>query len=250
MDWTLAVLAAASSHRAGRLRPRVPHLPMWPASRLPHPPGTINVDPSASAQAGKTGTGSTSSAAKGDPTRSLDEWASCMRSHGDPTQADPTVDSYGVVYVTIPPGAAPALSGEVHAGADPCNQYMAAAQAALRAANPAAPPPDQSALIKYVACMRANGVPNYPYPQGNQTDFNGTGVDPNSPQVENVSKLCGQKLKLPGWWISGNGQPGDVVVGGGPHGPNGGGQPPPCFFTKAGCPNSGSGGVSGSGRNG
>ena len=85
------------------------------------------------------------------------------------------------------------LSGEVHSGADPCNQYIAAAQAALRAANPVPPPPDQAELIKYTDCMRANGFPNYPYPTANMT-FQGTGVDPYSPQVENVSKRCGTEL--------------------------------------------------------
>jgi hypothetical protein len=140
-----------------------------------------------------------------------------MHSHGDPNQADPTIDAYGVINVTIPGDGQTAwkLSNEVHAGADPCEQYMAAAEAALRAAYPVAPPPDQSELIKYVECMRANGVPNYPYPSGDETNFNGTGVDPNSPQVQNVTKLCGQKLHLPGWWVAGTGPPGDVVVSSG-----------------------------------
>jgi hypothetical protein len=29
--------------------------------------------------------------AKGNPTRLVDEWATCMRSHGDPNQVDPTI---------------------------------------------------------------------------------------------------------------------------------------------------------------
>jgi hypothetical protein len=198
-----------------------------------------------------TTSGSGSSAttvAKGDPTRLLDEWATCMHSHGDPNQADPTVDAYGVINVTIPADAQ-SLSHEVHAGADPCDSYLAAAQAALRAANPVAPPPDQAALIKYVECMRANGVPNYPYPNGNSTNFNGTGVDPNSPQVQNVNKVCGQKLHLPGWWVAGTGPPGDVVVSSGWNGgpPSGGGgtnRPRPVQG------NDGAGSTSGSGTGG
>jgi hypothetical protein len=172
--------------------------------------------------AGNASGGSSTTPLKGNPTALLDAWASCMHSHGDPNQADPTVDAYGVINVTIPSDAQ-ALSGEVHAGVDPCNRYMAAAQTALRAANPVAPPPDQTELVKYVECMRANGVPNYPYPTGNETNFNGTGVDPTSPFVMNVNNICGKKLDLPGWWVSGNGPPGDVVVTSG--GPNGG--PPP-----------------------
>lgn len=155
---------------------------------------------------------STTALGKRNPTRLVDEWATCMHSHGDPNQADPTIDAYGVINVTIPSSAAPSLSAEVHAGADPCDRYMAAAQSALRAANPVAPPPDQAEQLKYVNCMRANGVPQYPYPQGNRTDFNGTGVDPNSPAVMKVNELCGRKLNLPAWWISGNGRPGEVSV--------------------------------------
>ncbi len=63
--------------------------------------------------------------------------------------------------------------------------------------------------------MRANGVPNFPFPYGpddSQTNFNGTGVNPNSPQVEKVNDVCGRKLGLPVWWINGWGPPGDISV--------------------------------------
>jgi hypothetical protein len=161
-----------------------------------------------------------------------------MQSHGDPNQAAPTIDAHGVINVTIP-GAGQLsneLSNAVHAGTDPCDRYIAAAQAALRAANPVAPPPDQAELVKYVNCMRANGVPNYPYPTANMT-FQGTGVDPYSPAVMRVNDLCGRKLNLPAWWVSGNGEPGEVSVSNvGPNGSSNPGQPPPCFYAKTGCP--------------
>jgi hypothetical protein len=173
---------------------------------------------------------------KGNPTALLDEWATCMHSHGDPNQADPTVDAYGVININIP-ASAEDLSNAVHAGADPCNRYVAAAQSALRAAHPVAPPPNQAEGLKYVRCMRANGVSNYPYPTGNTTNFNGTGVDPNSPLVQNVNKLCGKKLGLPPWWISGTGPPGDVVVSSGPNG----GPPPGGAVNRPRSGNSGSG---------
>jgi hypothetical protein len=163
-----------------------------------------------------TGGGSTTTAVPhGNPTKLTDEWATCMHSHGDPNQADPIIDAYGVINITIPGDGADSLSNEVHAGADPCNKYMAAAQSALRAAHPVAPPPDQSQQLKYVSCMRANGVPEYPYPTGtgNETNFNGAGVDPNSPVFMNANKVCGKQIGAPAWWISGTGPPGDVSVG-------------------------------------
>jgi hypothetical protein len=160
---------------------------------------------------------------KGNATKLTDEWATCMHSHGDPNQADPIIDAYGVINITIP-GDVQGLSGAVHGGTDPCNRFIAAAQSALRAAKPVSPPPDQAEGLKYVNCMRANGVPKYPYPTGNTTNFNGTGVDPTSPFVQNVNKLCGKQIGAPAWWISGTGPPGDVVVSSGPNGgppPNG-----------------------------
>jgi hypothetical protein len=46
--------------------------------------------------------------------------------------------------------------------------------------------------------MRANGVPNYPDPSANgDTDFQGTGVDPNSPTVENADKACSKQTGTP-----------------------------------------------------
>ncbi len=172
-------------------------------------------------------------------TRLADEWATCMRSHGDPNQADPTIDAYGVINITIPAGVSQTLSSLVKGGTDPqsgpCSGYLAAAQGVLRAATPVAPPPNQAEYLKYVDCMRANGVPNYPYPVGDKTDFEGTGVNPNSPFVEKVNNLCGKKIGAPAWWISGTGPPGDVSVSNGPIGGSNGG-PPSCFYTKAGCP--------------
>ena len=137
-----------------------------------------------------------------------------MQSHGEPNQAAPTIDAYGVINVTIPAAAAEQLSGEVHAGADPCNRYIAAAQAALRAANPVGPPPDQTQQIKWVNCLRANGYPTFPYPQANQTNFNGTGIDPTSAAFlkGKANQTCGKQVGAPSWWTNGTGPPGDVVV--------------------------------------
>jgi hypothetical protein len=171
--------------------------------------------------------GSTTSSSKGaNPTKLVDQWATCMRQHGDPTQADPVIDSHGVINIIVPPvtgGGPPVVTGGPETAKGTCSQYLAAAQRILRAA-PVSPPPNRSELFSYVNCMRANGVPNYPYPTGEKANFNGTGVDPNSPQFERANKVCGDKLNLPAWWVNGWGPPGDVsvrsaLVAGIPHGP-------------------------------
>ena len=162
------------------------------------------------------------------PTRLVDEWAACERSHGDPNQADPTIDASGVINIIIPQEAQPA--GNLHERTGTCSEYLAAAQNELRAANPVAPPPDQSEYLKYVSCMRANGVPDYPYPAGDTTNFIGTGVDPNSPAVEKVNQLCGKKIGAPAWWINGTETPGSIEVHTAGMNPNA--TPPPCFYAK------------------
>ncbi|MGH3150218.1 MAG: hypothetical protein ACRDOB_05760 [Streptosporangiaceae bacterium] len=211
-------------------------------------PGTsTSADPATSASSG-TSSGSARATIAGNVTPLLNEWAACERSHGDPDQTDPTVSAGGVINILVPKGAQPA--GNLHERTGTCSQYVAQAANELRAANPVAPPPDQAEYLKYVACMRANGVPNFPYPDGDQTNFNGTGVDPNSPAVVRVNDLCGKKLGLPTWWINGSEIPGDIEVQtAGVHYPL---PDSSCAIAKNGCPGlvtvPGSG--SGSGSNG
>jgi hypothetical protein len=194
----LAALALAGCSSSGSSSPQVASL------------GT-SAGPGTSTSAGtSSGTSGRSAAIAGNVTQLLNEWAACERSHGDPDQTDPTVSAAGVIYITVPKGAQP--TGNLHERTGTCSQYVAEAANELRAANPVAPPPDQAELLKYVSCMRANGVPDYPYPNGDQTNFIGTGVDPDSPAVERVNQLCGKKLGLPTWWINGTAVPGDIEV--------------------------------------
>lgn len=183
------------------------------------------------------------------PSKLVDEWAACERSHGDIKQADPTIDPHGVINITTPrpklgrPGAGrlPAqrlvVVGDPHSASGTCGEYLSRAQAELRAADPVRDPNgvDNATYLKYVACMRANGVPNYPSPEANdpsKTDFIGSGVNPDSPHVLKVNDLCGKKLGLPTWWIKGWGMPGDISVKtAGLHG-----GPPACAYRKHGCP--------------
>ena len=177
------------------------------------------------------------------PTALVDEWAACERSHGDPEQTDPTIDSHGGINITLPKGGG-LPAGDPHDVTGTCSQYLAKAQVELRAEDPVADPqgPDTAQVIAFATCMRDNGVPDYPYPSGpddSETNFQGTGVNPNSPQVVRVNDLCGKRLGLPAWWINGWGPPGDISVqmSGGPDG-----NPPACVFSKKGC----SGAVGGS----
>lgn len=189
-----------------------------------------NAKRSATSSTSTGGGGSGTTVPKGNATELLNRWSSCMRAHGDPNQSDPTIDSHGVIYVTIPKGVSERLSGQVHSGNSPCNGYLAAAQNVLRAADPVAPPPTQAQLVQYVDCMRTHGVPNYPNSGSNgETNFRVAGVNPSSPTFVKANKVCGRQIHAPAWWISGTGPPGDVVVssaGIGPNGPVPGSRPP------------------------
>jgi hypothetical protein len=172
----------------------------------------------------------TTPAKGGNPTELVDEWAICMRHHGDPNQTDPTIDSHGVINIFMSHVSA-RVSAQVRGGTGAqtgsCSQYLSAAQRLLRAANPVPPPPNQAELLAYVGCMRANGVPNYPDPTGDKANFSGTGVDPNSPSFIHANEICGKRIHAPAYWINGWGPPGDVsvrsIVGGS-------GSPPPPGF--------------------
>jgi len=239
----LAALTLAACSSSGSSSPEVASLGSSTSQGSSADPGT-NTSPGTS-----SGTSGGSATLPGNVTPLLNEWAACERSHGDPDQADPIVSASGVIYITVPKGALP--TGNLHEGTGTCSRYVAEAANELRAANPVAPPPGQAEYLKYVSCMRANGVPNYPYPNGDQTNFMGTGVDPGSPSVERVNQLCGKKLGLPSWWINGTNTPGDIEVHTAGMNPNR--TPPACFYAKNN-PCSGlvtvPGGNSGSGTNG
>lgn len=145
---------------------------------------------------------------KGDPTQLLDEWAACMRAHGDPDQVDPTIDANKDIEITISPSIQGGYSGySVQYGSGGpgvyCRSYLTAAQTALGGTPNAKP--DPAKLLKFSECMRANGFPNFPDPSGGGGLVVPIGgeLTPNNPAFKSASKLCAQKT-------------GARVLGGGP----------------------------------
>jgi hypothetical protein len=168
------------------------------------------------ASLGKSGGGdvaaSTSTVPAGSPTQLLDEWASCMRSHGDPNQVDPTVDAAKVIQVILPAGYADGLRG----GSGACGSYLSAAEAALGGATPPASSSEATAL-KFAQCMRANGVPDYPDPTGNSNSqairvSSGSDLNPANPTFQAASTLCTKKTGFENKFSSGTPQPGSINV--------------------------------------
>jgi len=167
---------------------------------------------------------STTTLPKGNPTQLLDEWASCMRSHGTPGVADPTIDANGVIHITLPASTGPGVQTD-GPGGGVCGAYLTAASAALRGGE-SVPKPNPAKLLKFSECMRANGIPDFPDPSGDGLSIHttpGSDLNPNNPTFAAAQKTCAKKTGVPGF--GGGAAPRGAIeeqAGGGPLGGPGG----------------------------
>jgi hypothetical protein len=172
------------------------------------------------------GGNTTSTVPNGNATQLLDGWAACMRSHGDPNQVDPTVDADRVIQLTLPAGYTDGLGYLLHGQGRSCTPYMTAAQTELRGGEPPQTP-NQATAEKYAQCMRANGIPDYPDPTGNQSAVRataGSDLDPANPRFQAASTLCTNRTGFQDQKFgSGTPQPGTINVN--PAGGSFGGKP-------------------------
>lgn len=175
--------------------------------------------------------GSTTTLPSGDATRLLNEWAACMRVHGDPNQAEPTIDADNVIHITWDPAIPGGYNGTNKGGqgnAGPgqyCRNFLDEAQSALGGGR-TQHSPSQAQLVKVAECMRANGISDFPDPINGTLSFNigaGGDLNPNNPTFQTASKLCSEKtgVTLPG--AGGTPPPGTIELnGGGPQANPGG----------------------------
>ncbi len=118
-------------------------------------------------------------------------FSGCVRAHGVTDFPDPTIGSNGLPSWTSSPNNPDA------------NTQSPAGRAAQRACEkdlpnlephtPAEKATANSAALKYATCMRSNGVPNFPDPngQGLIQIKNATGVlDASSPQFQKAATSC------------------------------------------------------------
>lgn len=145
---------------------------------------------------GNGGGNSTSTLSGGNATALLDEWASCMRGHGDPQQTDPVIDAYKDIQITMPDNVSNTLSNEAHDSSGRCGSYLTRAQTALGYRPPA--PVSMATQLKYAECMRVHGVPQYPDPNGSTEgpSLLGIGVNPTSPVFLNADQLCSRQAGM------------------------------------------------------
>jgi hypothetical protein len=172
-------------------------------------PQVASLGNSTGTSANSGGGGSSAATGSGNATQLLDEWTSCIRGHGDPNQADPAVDSNSDIDITMD-NVSSTLASEVHGGTGPCSNYLTAASASLRGGQPAPQAPSLAVQLKYAECMRANGVPKFPDPNGSQDQYIGN-LDPNSPTFENADKVCSKKTGET-YYPPGKEAPGVIIV--------------------------------------
>jgi hypothetical protein len=116
-------------------------------------------------------------------------YAACMRSHGVPNFPDPSPGSSGAFQFQ--------LGGS---GIDPSSPAFQTAQRSCQSLQPAGKTSGGSVstaardqVLRYAACIRAHGEPNYPDPtfNGNAINFgNLSGIDPNSAQYQSALRAC------------------------------------------------------------
>jgi hypothetical protein len=172
---------------------------------------------------GTSGGSTTTTQTAVNPTQLLNGWATCMRGHGDPNQADPTIDTNKVIHLTWDPaipggylGTEKGGQGNVGPG-QYCRTYLTKAQSALRG-DQGQQVPSQAQFLQVAECMRANGIPDFPDPTDSGLSLSeapGIDLNPDNPTFQSASKLCAQKtgVHLPG--AGGSPPAGTIEINGG-----------------------------------
>jgi hypothetical protein len=125
----------------------------------------------------------------------LAQFASCMRSHGEPNFPDP--NSQGVVSISSSSGIDPSTP-QFQSAQRACSKYLPSGG---QPPSPAQQAKMQRRALRFSACMRAHGVPNFPDPQFGNGKIAirigpGSGIDPQSPEFQAAQKAC--QGELPG----------------------------------------------------
>jgi hypothetical protein len=145
---------------------------------------------SSTASAGEGTDPSGSQEASAEREKKLAAYSQCMRTHGVPEFPEPVE---GHLQLNS------SRSGAHASGVDPESAQFKAAQRACKSLQPAglSSPAQSSELqgkaLKFAACMRSHGVPNFPDPQvseGRVLMRIGAGVNPQSPQFQEAQSAC------------------------------------------------------------
>lgn len=126
-------------------------------------------------------------AAPTDPAGEVVAFAACMRSHGLSSYPDPKVsESAGHSSVTISPGGLDPNSPAFKSASKGCGHLLPNG-----GSPPGANSPQQQAQgLKFAACMRSHGVPNFPDPDHDGAITLPTAIDQQAPQFQRATTAC------------------------------------------------------------
>ena len=151
---------------------------------------------------GNASASTTTTLPTGNPTQLLDEWASCMRSHGDPDQVDPTIDANKVIHITFPAGASGNGPVGLRQGVERSVRRLPDRRLHGAAGRPAAPeagPGQAGEVLPVHAGQRDPGLPRpVRWRPVDPDPHPGSDLNPNNPTFQNASKLCAKKTGVPG----------------------------------------------------
>jgi hypothetical protein len=131
--------------------------------------------------------GSGSSGQSGPTEAQLLKYAECIRAHGEPNFPDPRPAPGGGFAFGVEPGLNPrSPSPQFQKAETDCEKDVPPGIANSTPARMAA------SALKYTDCMRSNGEPDFPDPNGQgMITINPTGIlAPNSPQFQKAEKDC------------------------------------------------------------
>ena len=146
------------------------------------------------AQLGTTAATTTTSSQGGSPTsgsgiEGMRRYAACMRSNGVPGFPDPKSSGNGMsLTIGAPQGITPD-SPQFKAAEKSCQKLLPNGGNA----DPAMQAKAQAEMLKFSACMRSHGLPNFPDPtfSGGRIRMSvGKGLNPSSPVFQAAQKAC------------------------------------------------------------
>ncbi len=180
-------------------------------------PGVAHLSTSTSGGSAASGGGSSSPESSARTQQKMVKFSQCMRTHGEPEFPEPTE---GGIEIHSHNGHGPnPESSRFQAAEKACSKYAPSKVAP----SPAEQAKMQEGALKFSACMRSHGVPNFPDPEFHsggggvrvRIGGKGSGIDPNSPQFKAAQKTCQSDLPRPPGAKGGpgGGESGAVVAG-------------------------------------
>lgn len=132
--------------------------------------------------------GSNTSAGGGSGSASVSDrgvqYAECMRENGVSDFPDPTED--GRIMMRVGPGGIEVDPATLEAAQQACQELAPEGRGGSN-------PQMEASVFRFAACMRANGVPDFPDPdvQGGAVRMQlPRGIDPQSPQFQEAQQAC------------------------------------------------------------